>query len=742
MEAAEAVEKVGKWLRAVHGPEVSGPGGLRVDHDRVLRVPEGWSIPYNTVAFLDDGRPDKELFPAPSVLVREPDGELRQAHPHPGGLSTPVAYPGQESWREVVDPEYAKAGLGELGVPLPAVAGWVKVDNDGHQTGDERENPEYKAGPIRRGYPKPENPLETLLAFASVGWLSREQLLIGLLRCEVFVPFDLKTGATDRFYFSEERNELRVFSSTRHLPAREHAWWRVDLATLAEFEHPPNLVINGGPATFEDVAGAELTTIAKRFPRQEPRVDENGRCPEIEEDLEKFAVETAARIGLEKPVDIPKAAAERARRHGFELTADECRKTVLGRSWLRRFEQPEPSRSRPNDLRANGLVPSWDNDGRIVPKLDTFGKYPEISLENFRYGWQRVVGAWVGFALGEALGSAVDRMRLDEIVSTYGPDGVRDLPLAFDQPGRIGSMTQRLLFLTEAVIRSPHREQPESRDVEKLFPSVVRGALGRWLHTQGAAIQNPDGFLVKVPELHARRAIDDAELNAYHALVTGDPQAAPMSGPAALLGALPAVLTAAGPGTGFSGGIGQVVRDLAGVTHQPDDVAAATYLAWVFEKALTKDSFSYPVWNLSREVLEEHDGPEWGPVRDLVAEAVPFFGEHGLPDLRMPELIGDGHSTLSVLGRSFAALSGFENYPEQAMLRAVNHSGRSALTGALTGALLGARVGVPGLPRKWVEQLELHHLIEQVATDALWHFDRHSARNALGDAWVQRYPRH
>ncbi|MEV6895728.1 ADP-ribosylglycohydrolase family protein [Amycolatopsis sp. NPDC051372] len=748
MEAAEAMEKVVNWLRAVHGPQIAGPGGLRVDRDRVLRIPEGWSIPYNTTAYLDDGRPEKELFPPPSVVVREPDGELRQAPPNPGGLSIPVAFPGQESWREVVDPEYVKAGFGELGVPLQAVAGWVKVDNEGRQTGDERENPEYKAGPIRRGYPKPENTLETLLAFASVGWLTREQLLIGLLRCDVFVPLDPETGATDRFYFSEERNELRVFSATRHFPPREHSWWRVDLATLAEFEHPPNLVINGGPATFEDVSGEDLTTIAKRFPRHEPRIDRHGRGPEAEEDLERLTQDTATRMGLSEPVAVPLVAAENARRHGFELTAEECQRTVLGQSWLNRLAMAEPPRSKPNDWRANGLVPGWDNLGRVIPRLDTFGKYPDRDLENFRYGWQRVAGAYVGFALGEALGMAVDRMRLDEIVTQFGSEGVTDLPVAFDQAGRIGSLTQRLLFYTEAVIRSPHREQPESRDVEQQFPSVVRGALMRWLHTQGAPYDDADGWLVKVPDLHVRRTADDAELNAYHAAVTGSPQAVPLTGPTSLIAALPATLIASGPGTGFSGGVRQAVRDLVGVTHpHEDDLSVATYLAWLFEPVLTKDAFSYPVWNLSREILTEHNttfvnGPEWAPVKAMVAESVPFFGEHGLPDLRMPELIGDGQGTLSVLGRAFAALSGFENYPEQALLRAVNHSGRSALTGAITGALLGARVGVPGLPQKWIEQLELRHLIEQVVTDALWHFDRRSALSFLGEEWVQRYPRH
>ncbi|MEC3974642.1 ADP-ribosylglycohydrolase family protein [Amycolatopsis sp. H20-H5] len=748
MESAEAVAKVGQWLRAVHGPDVSEPGGagVRVDHEKVLRIPEGWSVPYNTTAYLDEGHPEKEIFPPPSVIVREPDGELRQAHPHPGGLSIPVAYPGQEAWREVVDPEYSKAGLGELGVPLQAVAGWVKVAADGVQTGEERENPEYGSGPIRRGYPKPDNRTETLLLFASVGWLTREQLLIGLLRCEVYVPLDLETGKTSRFYFNEDRGELKVFSSTKHLPSREHGYWKVDLATLAGFESPPNLVINGGPATFEDVSGAELAEIARRFPRREAHVDVNGRCPEAEEDLERVARDTAVRMGLAKPVEPPLRAAELARRRGFELTVEECQKTVLGESWLRRLDLPEPSPGRPNDLRANGLATTYDNEGRPVPRLDTFGKYFEHDNTHARFGWQRVAGAYVGFALGEAMGAAVDRLRLDEIHNLYGPDGVTDLPVAFDQPGRIGPLTQRLLFYTEAVIRSPHREKPESREAEQQLGSVVRGALQRWLHTQGAPLDNADGWLVKVPELQVRRTADDAELNAWHALATVSPHSVPMRGPDALVAALPSAMTVSGSGSALSGGSRQAVRTLAGVTHPGEvELVAATYLTSVFEQALTGEAFSFPVWNLSREIFDDADprqsGPVWADLKAMVAESVPFFGKNGLPALRVPELIGDGLGTLPVLGRAFAALSGFENYPEQALLRAVNHSGRSALTGALAGALLGARTGIPGLPQKWLEQLELRYLIENLASDAFWHFDRQSALNQLGQEWAQRYPR-
>jgi len=751
VESAEAVAKVEEWLRAVHGPDFSAPdgAGLRVDHDKVLRIPEGWLVPYNTIAYLDEGHAEKEIFPPPSVIVREPDGELRQAHPQPGGLSVPVAFPGQENWREVVDPEYAKSGLGHLGVPLQAVAGWVKVGPEGQQTGEERENPEYRAGPIRRGYPKPQNKLETLLSFASVGWLTRELFLIGLLRCEVYVPADAETGKTSRFYFNADRGELKVFSSTRNLPSREHGYWQVDIATLAGYEAPPNLVINGGPATFEDVGGAELAEIAQRFPRREPSIDVTDRCPEAQEDLVRIAEDTATRMGLPEPVALPLGAAEKARKRGFELTVEECQKTVLGQSWLRRLKLPEPPPGRPNDLRANGLAPSYDDEGQIVPRLDTFGKYFERDTSGAKFGWQRVTGAYVGFAIGEALGAAVDRMRLDEIHAAYGPDGVTDLQVAYDLPGRIGPLTQRLLFATEAVIRSPHREQPESREAEQALGTVARNALLRWLYTQGAPLENPDGWLVKVPELKVRREADgtsDAALNAMYALATVAPNAVPMSGPEALVSALPAAMTGAGHGSGLSGGSRQAVRSLVGITHPNEvDLEASTYLTWLFEPALTSEAFSYPIWNLTREIFSDANpdqrGPVWAELKKMVADAVPFFGKHGLPDLRIPELVGDGKTTLSVLGRAFAALSGFENYPEQALLRSVNHGGRSALTGAIAGALLGARTGIPGLPQKWVEQLELRYLIENIATDAFWHFDRHSAFGVLGDQWAKRYPR-
>jgi ADP-ribosylglycohydrolase len=738
VDAADAVARVEEWLRAVHGPELSGPEGvaLRVDHDSVRRVPEGWSVPYNSVAYLDEGRIEKEIFPPPRLIVREPEGDLRQAHPQPGGLSIPVTWPGEQNWREIVDPEYTEAGLGHLGVPERVVAGWEEIGPDGERTGRERENPEYKTGPVRRGYPKPENQLEYVLIFESIGWLDRQRFLIGLLGCEVYVPVDA-TGRTARGYWNDATRELKVYTSTRQLPPDQHAWWRVDLATLTAVEPAPNLVFNQGTVLHKQVLGTDLVATLAEFPRFKPTVDEQGVHPEAAPELLRLAKDTANRLGLPEPVRPPLAAAVKARKRGYELTARECEKTVLGESWQARSRLPQPPRGRPKDLRANGLAPAYDNEGHVVPRVDTFGKYFPLDLPGYRFGWQRVTGAFVGFALGEALGSTVETLSLDEIRTEYGAGGFGGT----EGPLRIGALTQRLLFLTEGVIRSPHREDPAA---ENRFASAIRYALLRWLHTQGVPMAQVDGWLVRVPELHARRDPAPAELAAIQALA-GDGPAEGHSGPDALLAALPAALTAGGPG-GLTGGSRRAAHEIAGLTHREEvDLDAAAYLAAVFERALTSDQFSYPLWDTSREVFVEgnphQQSPVWTQLRAMVEESVPVFYEKGLPELRLPEWIGDGQGTLSVLGRAFAALAGYENYPEQALLRAVNHSGRSALTGALTGALLGARVGIPGLPREWVERLELRYLIENLASDAFWHFDRHSALGTLGDQWKQRYPR-
>ncbi|WP_199442540.1 YrhB domain-containing protein [Umezawaea beigongshangensis] len=711
METAEAVAKVEAWLRAVHGSRVSG---LRVDHAKVRRVPEGWSVPYNSVAYLDGGDAGKEIFPPPRLIVREPDGQLREASPRPGGVSVPARTPGQGHWAELVDPEVAESGLGHLGVPDMAVGGWTWIAPDGTRTDEERVNHRYRTGPLRMGLEHPVNELEWMLLFAEVSWLDDERLLTGLTQVEVLLPL---TGITGR----RHAEWYPVHSSTRQLPPDTTQWRRVDLATLVSEFSTPTMLAFYGPASIQKVSSADLVAALERFPRQRPPVDVIESRFEVGEEPARLAREMTARLGLRSPAEVPEHEARYARTNGFELTDDEVRRTVIGNSWEQLVHETGDPRRWPSDLAANGLRPVYDDDGRVTPQVDAFGKYCVRAPKGVRYGYRCVTGAVVGFALGETLGRAVDALSLDEIRARFGPRGIRDL-----LSGELGPLTQRLMFLVEGVIRSRHTESPAD---SALLADAVEGGLLRWLHTQGQPVpREADGWLVRVAGLHADRLPDADDLAAVRALVRGERGTG--SGATALLAALPAALTEGGASTRVSGGVRAAARVIAGVTHRADaDTTLVEYLTGLFQHVLADENNRTPLWMTARDVRVE--GAD-------VAAAFPDYAKFGLLDARDPEEFGAGRDTATVLRQTFAAVGGCENRPRVALLRAVNHSGRSALTGALAGALVGARAGIPGLPAAWLERLELRHLVENLATDAYEHFNRASPLKQ--GRWAKRYP--
>ncbi|ONI88846.1 hypothetical protein ALI22I_17940 [Saccharothrix sp. ALI-22-I] len=714
METAEAVARVEEWLRAVHGPRVSG---LRVDHEKVRRVPEGWSVPYNSVAYLDGGDAGKEIFPPPRLIVREPDGQLREAGPRPGDLSVPARTPGEGHWAELVDPEVAESGLGYLGVPEMAIGGWEWVEADGTRTGRTRVNHRYRTGPLRMGFVPPVNPLEWMLLFATVGWLDDDRLLTGLTQADVLVAVNGVGAAPTEYSYP-------VYTSTQQLPADTTEWRRVDLATLVAGLPAPTLLSFYSSDSVREVSSADLVGALGRFPRSRPPVDVVESRFEVGAEPARLAREMAGRLGLRSPAQTPVHEARYARMNGFELTDDESRRTVVGKSWEQLVHETGDPGRWPTDLAGNGLQPVYDDDGRITPQVDVFGKYCVEASKGFRYGYRRVTGAFVGFALGEALGQAVDALSLDEIRARFGPRGIRDLV-----SGELGPLTQRLLFLTDGVIRSRHRGDPADHEV---LADSAAGGLLRWLHTQGDTVpREVDGWLVRVADLYADRLPDADELAAIRDLALG--RAGTGSGPAALLAALPAALTEGGPGTGLAQGARTAARVIAGLTNQPDeDLAAAEYLTGVFQLVLANGVNPTPLWAAGRDVRVA--GVD-------VESALPDYAKFGLLDAYNPEEMGAGRDTMTVLRQAFSAVAGYENRGGAALLRAVNHSGRSAFTGALAGALLGARVGIPGLPAAWLERLELRYLVENLATDAFRHFNRSSPFGKHVGGWTTRYPR-
>ncbi len=133
----------------------------------------------------------------------------------------------------------------------------------------------------------------------------------------------------------------------------------------------------------------------------------------------------------------------------------------------------------------------------------------------------RITGCRLGGAIGDALGAGIEFESIAEIRNRCGPAGVRGFAPVYGRLGAITDDTQMTLFTVEGLIRASVRDR--SKGICHC-PTVIRHAYMRWLHTQGhrwpppgppdGDSEEPDGWLVRVDDLHHLRAPDSTCLSA------------------------------------------------------------------------------------------------------------------------------------------------------------------------------------------------------------------------------------
>ena len=75
---------------------------------------------------------------------------------------------------------------------------------------------------------------------------------------------------------------------------------------------------------------------------------------------------------------------------------------------------------------------------------------------------------------------------------------------------------------------------------------------------------------------------------------------------------------------------------------------------------------------------------------------------------------------------------------EKAIVASVNHSGDSDSTGAVTGNILGAYLGLSGIPKKFIDNLEVKDIITEIADDLY----NDVCDPESDEKWVQKYIEH
>lgn len=347
----------------------------------------------------------------------------------------------------------------------------------------------------------------------------------------------------------------------------------------------------------------------------------------------------------------------------------------------------------------------------------------------------RVVGSFLGCAVGDALGAQVEFLKWPAIEQRYGPAGVA----TFDGAGRITDDTQMALFTAEGLIRGANRSidrgylgDPPYPRVDATSGGTLHHAYLRWLSTQGDAVRLPfdRGWLIEQPELHQIRAPGNTCLSALRSGKAGSveepinnskgcggvmrvhPVGLVAGDRAFVVGAESAALTH-GHVTGYVAA-GAFASIVAGIIGGGDLRAAVRDASW----RLTSWGVGTEQTSSAIEQALELADAEPTPSSDTISE------------------LGEGWIAEEALAIALYCALTAEDV-RSGIVAAVNHSGDSDSTGALAGALLGTMHGANAVPSEWVESLAERQVIETVARDLHAHFPDAPVGMAFD---VERYP--
>ena len=306
----------------------------------------------------------------------------------------------------------------------------------------------------------------------------------------------------------------------------------------------------------------------------------------------------------------------------------------------------------------------------------------------------RFLGCMLGLALGDACGAPVEFLRLPEITSTYGPDGVRGLEPWDGRPrGSYTDDTQMTLATAHGLIDAARIWR--SNRVDDL-PAAVHARYLEWFETQSDPVRS--------------RRPGTTCLSALASGVVGDPfePINDSKGAGGIMRVAPVGLVFM-PERAFEVGV-----ETAAITHgHPTGYLAAGFFADVLARVVRGVGLRDAIAG-AREVTLGYDDAE--ETLDAVDRAVELFIADAHPQEGIP-LIGEGWVAEEALGIAlFCALS----YPadwEAGVLSAVNITGDSDTTGSLAGAVLGTILGVESLPVSWLDDLEDAEMIAQLADE-------------------------
>ncbi|MGI6173935.1 MAG: ADP-ribosylglycohydrolase family protein [Christensenellales bacterium] len=351
-------------------------------------------------------------------------------------------------------------------------------------------------------------------------------------------------------------------------------------------------------------------------------------------------------------------------------------------------------------------------------------------------------GCLLGGAVGDALGYAVEFMQAEEIFRRYGKCGITEYSLV-DGVALISDDTQMTLYTANGLLLGTTRGM--TRGIFGGYPSYIGSCYRDWLKTQGIRAFGKEApqvsWLNNVPEMHHRRAPGGTCMGSLSRDTLGS-TANPINSSKGCGG----VMRVAPIGLyfdaskGFStDAIDRIGAEAAALTHGHElgyiPAAALVHIVHMVShnhETLLEDAIIDAIHAMERLFPTAHY------LHDFVSimEKAIALSKREISDLDAIRQLGEGWVAEETLAIAVYCALKHQNSFEKAIVAAVNHGGDSDSTGAVTGNILGAHLGVDAIPQKFLTNLELRDVIEDIANDLFCDCQTDDA------IWVSKYITH
>lgn len=353
-------------------------------------------------------------------------------------------------------------------------------------------------------------------------------------------------------------------------------------------------------------------------------------------------------------------------------------------------------------------------------------------------------GCLLGLAIGDAMGYPVDTKTWPQIQEDYGPYGLMGYDLR-NGYAEVSSHTQIAAFSANGLLLGQTRGQVYGKMAP--FVRYVGLAQQEWAAGQRRYDQPSRNhcWVFRIPELRQRHCTDTRMVETLNRGKLGSLED-PINKhdtPASITAAIAAGIFA-DPARMGRAEIDRLGAESVALTHgHPLAFLPGAVVAHLIGSCLRQPDMSLK--QLIREAvsaMQAQFGREYpgmvSQVTAIVEQAVSLAEERLVrPHDAMERLKCDTGAEV-LAGAIYAALLCEDDF-DNAMVIAVNHSGRSAAVGCLTGAILGARMGEILLPEFYMEGLEIAEDLRTLADDLLQGCPMVRGSLLFDDDWESKY---